>query len=133
MANLLGIDVGTVRIGLATADSGVPIAVPLVTIAADGTEIEKIAKVIEDKAIETVVVGYPRNQSGDATEQTNISESLAEKLRPYATVVYQDESLTSVMAEERLKSAGKPYEKADIDAMASALILQDYLEEHHAA
>lgn len=133
MSSLLGIDVGTVRVGVASADSSLPIAIPLATIAVDGHEVEELAKIISDKKVETVVVGYPRNQSGDATEQTSISETLADKLRPYAAVVFQDESLTSVMAEERLKSAGKPYEKGDIDAMAAAIILQDYLEVHHAA
>ena len=132
MASLLGIDVGTVRIGVAAADSMLPIAVPLTTIAVDGNEIDELAKVIADKKVDTVIVGYPRNQSGDATEQTGITEAFAEKLRSYAPVVFQDESLTSVMAEERLKAAGKPYEKSDIDAMAAAIILQDYLELHHA-
>lgn len=132
MASLLGIDVGTVRIGVAAADSTLPIAVPLTTIAVDGNEIDELAKVIADKKVDTVIVGYPRNQSGDATEQTGITEAFAEKLRSYAPVVFQDESLTSVMAEERLKAAGKPYEKSDIDAMAAAIILQDYLELHHA-
>ena len=48
-------------------------------------------------------------------------------------IVFQDESLTSVMAEDRLKASGKPYEKGDIDAMAATIILQDYLEIHYAA
>lgn len=133
MTNLLALDVGTVRIGVATADSIVPIAVPLTTLSVDGNEIKEIAKVIADKNIEIIVVGYPRNQSGDATEQTKIAEAFADKLKEHATVVFQDESLTSVMAEQRLKATNKPYEKGDIDAMAAAIILQDYLEEHHAA
>ncbi len=37
------------------------------------------------------------------------------------------------MAEDRLKASGKPYSKADIDAFAAAIILQDYLEQNHAA
>jgi putative Holliday junction resolvase len=133
MTNLLSVDVGTVRIGVATADSMVPIAVPMPTLIVDGHEVEELAKVIADKDIETIVVGYPRNQSGDATEQTKIAEAFADKLKEYGTVVFQDESLTSVMAEQRLKATGKPYEKGDIDAMAAAIILQDYLEVHYAA
>ena len=133
MTSLLGIDVGTKRIGVAAAESTLPIAIPLMTVTADGSEIDTIAKLIADRSVETIVVGYPRNQSGEATEQTGISEAFADKLRDHATIVFQDESLTSVMAEQRLKSSGKPYEKADIDAMAAAIILQDYLEVHHAA
>ncbi len=45
-------------------------------------------------------------------------------------VIEQDESLTSVMAEEVLKSHKKPYTKGDIDAQAATIILQDYLEAH---
>ena len=79
------------------------------------------------------MVGYPRNQSGDPTAQTAVAEALADQLQGMAAVVFQDESLTSVMAEDRLKTAGKPYEKADIDAHAAVIILQDYLETHYAS
>ena len=47
---------------------------------------------------------------------------------PGARFKFQDESLTSVMAEERLKSSKKRYERGDIDAEAAAIILQDFLE-----
>ena len=132
MAKLIALDVGTVRIGVAVADSIVPIAMPYATVSVDGEEIERIKNLVSSENIETIVVGYPRNQAGDTTEQTGIVEAFAHKLQDVANMVFQDESLTSVLAEERLKSLGKPYEKADIDAMAAAIILQDYLETHHA-
>jgi putative Holliday junction resolvase len=133
MSTLLAIDVGTKRIGVATADTIVPIAVPLTTIDVDGTELEKLAAIIKEKNVEKVVVGFPRNQSGNATDQTTVSEIFGKRVMAYADIVFQDESLTSVMAEDRLKRSGKPYEKGDIDALAAAIILQDYLEIHHAA
>ena len=40
----------------------------------------------------------------------------------------QDEAVTSVEAEQRLKNRGKPYSKGDIDAEAAAMILDDYLK-----
>jgi RNase H-fold protein (predicted Holliday junction resolvase) len=46
-----------------------------------------------------------------------------------ATIVFQDESLTSVMAEKRLESRGGLYSKGDIDSEAAAIILQDYMEQ----
>ena len=46
-------------------------------------------------------------------------------------IIFQDESVTSVIAEERLQSRKKAYTKADIDAEAAAIILQDYLEAPH--
>lgn len=133
MANLLALDVGTKRIGVASASTTVLIAVPLATIEVDGTEMDAISKLVATESIDTIVVGYPRNQAGDATAQTGYAEAFAAKLKGLAPVVFQDESLTSVMAEDRLKASGKPYEKGDIDAVAATIILQDYLEQHHAA
>ena len=133
MTNILALDVGTKYIGVAFADTTVPIASPLTAIAVDGNELQAVQKLVADRSAPTVVVGYPRNQAGDATEQTAYTEAFAEKLRDFTEVAYQDESLTSVMAEDRLKASGKPYDKTDIDATAAAIILQDYLEIHHAA
>jgi len=133
MANIVALDVGTKRIGVAVADTLVPIATPLTTVIVDGDEIGSIGGIVKDRAAEVIVVGYPRNQSGDATSQTAITEALAARLEGMAKIVFQDESLTSVMAEDRLKASGKPYSKADIDAEAAAIILQDYLELHYAA
>lgn len=133
MGSLLAIDVGTKRIGVAAADTAVPIAVPLTTLPVDGTELDELGKIIQERSVEKVIVGYPRNQSGDATEQTALTEAFAKKVVAFADVVFQDESLTSVMAEQRLKNSGKPYERGDIDSLAAAIILQDYLEIHHAA
>ena len=127
--SLLALDVGEKRIGVALADSAVRIAIAYDTILVDGTEIEQIARLIGFENIDIVVIGYPRNQSGEATKQTEYVEKFAERLNGIAPeIVYQDESLTSVQAEERLKASGKPYAKSDIDALAASLILQDYLE-----
>lgn len=133
MSKLLGLDVGTVRVGVATADDIVPVAVPVTTIVVDGTEHDQVAKLIADEQITTVVVGFPRNQSGEPTAQTEVSKDFAAKLPADVKVVFQDESLTSVTAEDRLKQNKKPYTKGDIDALAAAIILQDYLEINHAA
>lgn len=127
----IALDVGEKRIGVAVGDNGVRIAVPFETVETNGNEIERIAKIIIDEKAEVVVVGYPRNQSGEATAQTAYVEEFAKKLVDIApTIVFQDESLTSVMAEQRLQSYKKPYSKGDIDALAAAIILQDYMEQN---
>ena len=133
MASVLSLDVGTKRIGVAIADTSVTIATPFTTVEVDGTELETIKKIISDQSVEKVVVGYPRNQAGDATEQTAISEAFGDKLQDIVEVVYQDESVTSVAAEDLLIASGKPYSKGDIDSLAASIILQDYLEIHRAA
>lgn len=129
--NLLALDVGEKRIGVATASDSIRIAVAFTTLDVDGTEIDEIAKIIARENTDIIVVGYPRNQSGEATAQTAFSEAFAARLEGMVDrIEFQDESLTSVMAEGQLKSDGRPYTKADIDARAAAIILQDYMESH---
>ena len=130
--SLIGLDVGEKRIGVAVADLGVRIAVPFTTITVDGNELQAISELVIREDANTIVVGYPRNQQGEATAQTNYVENFARQLQDIeAKVVFQDESLTSVVAEQRLMASKKPYTKGDIDAQAAAIILQDYLEVNH--
>ena len=128
--SFLALDVGEKRIGVAISDDMVRIAVPLETLDVDGSEIEQIARLVIDERVDTVVVGYPRNQSGEATAQTEYVETFARRLEDIAPkLVFQDESLTSVLAEQQLKKYGRPYTKGDIDAQAAVLILTDFLEQ----
>lgn len=131
-AVLVGLDVGEKRIGIALANTAVRISVPIDTIEVDGQEIESIAEIVNKENVDTIVVGYPRNQAGETTAQTAIVEEFAKKLSDLAAkIVFQDESLTSVMAEERLSAHDRPYSKSDIDAQAAAIILQDYIEANY--
>jgi len=129
--SFLALDVGEKRIGVAVGDSSVRIAVPFDTIDVDGNEIKRIARLVVDEKTDIIVVGYPRNQSGEPTAQTQFVEDFAKKLVDIAPeIVFQDESLTSVVAEQRLRGYGRPYSKGDIDAQAAAIILQDYMEQN---
>ncbi len=129
--NFLALDVGEKRIGLAMADSQVRIAVPFGWVANDEWVMEELAEIMLRHDISLVVVGYPRNQSGEPTQQTEFVVDFVRRLGQLdidAEIAYQDESLTSVQAEQRL--AGKIKDKGDIDAEAASIILQDYLEVH---
>lgn len=129
--NFLALDVGEKRIGMAMADSGVKIAVPFGWLENDENILTNLAEVLLRHQISVVVVGYPRNQSGEATKQTEYVEQFVEQMAQIefdADVVYQDESLTSVQAEQRL---GRVKEKGEIDAEAASIILQDYLEQKY--
>jgi putative Holliday junction resolvase len=127
--SLVCLDVGEKRIGVAVADSSIRIAVAFDTIEVDGNELSKIAEIVVREGAKTIVVGYPRNQQGETTAQTSYVENFAENLKDIAEeIVFQDESLTSVMAENRLIDMKKPYTKGDIDAQAAAIILEDYME-----
>jgi len=133
MANkrvFLGLDVGTKRIGVAIGDSIARIAQPIATVNVGENEAGQIHTYIKDHDVTDIVIGRPRNQSGDTTEQTKlVEEFVVTALKPAdCQIHWQDESVTSVIAEERLKARGKPYSKPDIDAEAAAIILQDFLE-----
>lgn len=126
---LMALDVGSARIGVALADDAVRIAIPFTTVLVDGDELRHLADITIKQSIDTLVIGYPRNQSGEPTAQTEAVKMFAKQLVDFGPeIIFQDESLTSVTAEQRLRSRGKPYDKVDIDMEAAVLILQDYLE-----
>ena len=128
--NYLGLDIGERRTGVALADDGVRIAIPLDTLDMTSVDFRRaIADLVVQNYITTIVIGYPRNQSGEVTHQTAFVEATADVLKDLdATIAFQDESLTSVIAEERLKKRGQITIKEAIDAEAAVIILQDYLE-----
>lgn len=128
--NILCLDVGEARIGVAIGDLEMKIPLPYGAVLVDGSEMKEIALLVAENDVDTIVVGYPRNQSGEATKQTAFVENFSESIKEFATVVFQDESLTSVAAEQRLKASKKAYTKEDIDAEAAAIILADYFEEN---
>jgi len=132
-SKILALDVGGVRIGVAMADSELKFANPLMTLTNDEHIWEALAALIEANDVKTAVVGLPRSLQGHETPQTqicrNFAKSLSERLK--IAVALQDEATTSVKAEAELRSRGKPYEKADIDALAATYILEDYLMGEH--
>lgn len=130
--HLVGLDVGEKRIGVAVADTDVRIARPLTTLNVDGTELDLLKGIVQEYVPHKLVLGYPRNQQGEATLQTQFVETFARLIEPLGVAIdFQDESLTSVMAEQRLKERGKPFEKGAIDAEAATIILQDYVEQRY--
>lgn len=128
---IIALDVGEQRIGIATASTVARIASPRGAIANDENVFTSLKTAIEENKIETIVVGLPRNMQGGETRQSRYARDFAIQLQSIfpLRVVLQDESLTSVQAEEKLKTTKKPYTKEDIDAESAALILDDYIRE----
>ena len=128
---ILGLDVGEKRIGVAKVDSDTKIALPITYVVVDGTEWQEIARIARLNNTNFFVLGLPRSNEGNETQQTlyvrQFAKTLIEKI-PGARIKFQDESLTSVEAENRLKQRQKKYEKGDIDAEAASIILQDFIE-----
>jgi putative Holliday junction resolvase len=136
----LGIDYGERRIGLALSDATGLLASPWKRLANDGNAIAAAKRLAEEirvlqadeSGLATVVIGLPRRLSGEATEQTATVQTLARELgaRVGIPIVLQDERLTSHEADELLAQRERDWRrrKDQLDAMAAALILQDYLD-----
>ena len=135
----LGVDYGRKRVGLALSDASGMLARPWKTLAVAGIDRQasELARAVEALAAESdglsvIVIGLPRRLSGEANEQTAAVEQLAARLRRHTAVpiVLQDERLTSHEAEELLSRREKDWRKrkSQLDAVAAALILQDYLD-----
>lgn len=126
---VLALDVGGTRIGVAKADAELKFASPLTTLINDERIWDRLAELVAEYNVQTVVVGLPRGLQGQETPQTLICRQFAKNLSEQLKIglELQDEAMTSVKAEEELRSHGKPYEKADIDALAATYILEDYL------
>ena len=132
---IIGLDVGTKRIGVAKADTSVRIAIPNGYVLVNGQEIPEILRIARLNDTNFFVVGLPRSNDGNETAQSAYARKFANTLAasmPGARIYFQDESLTSVVAEERLKKRKKNFEKGEIDAEAASIILQDFIE-HYAA
>ncbi len=121
---ILALDVGAKRVGIARASTSARLAEPLKTIKTDEA-IEQLRKIVKENQVELIVAGLPRNLSGEDTEQTRwvrdwVSRAKAELSLPF---YWQDEALTTHIAksqEPRAKSYG-------VDAEAAAIILEDFL------
>ena len=140
---VLAVDVGARRIGLAISDISRTLARPLRTLtvrnASDGVDqvTAEIARLLaEDDGLSTVVVGLPLHLDGAASEQTErvVAFIDALKMRISLPIVTVDERLTSHEAERLLAEQTRDWRerKARLDAVAAAVILQDYLEAHRA-
>lgn len=127
---ILALDVGDKRVGVAVAHRIARLARPLTTLDRGADIFEAVAKLVQSERAVAVVVGLPRGMDGGYTAQTRATEVFAHELETVLSVpVYlSDETLTSVQAEAIL--AHRPHHKAEVDALAAAGILESFLSEH---
>lgn len=128
-SNVLCLDVGERRIGVAIASVVARLPRPLTTVDATKDAPGAIHQLVQQEDVDLVVVGLPRNLSGDDTAQTAAVRKFTEQL-DVPQLVFQDEALTSRKAEAELQQRGKPFAKGDVDALAATYILEDYLANH---
>ena len=136
---VLAIDVGARRVGLAISDASRTLARPLetITVASEADAVDRVAQRIEqldgeDEGIATIVVGLPSRLDGTPSPQTKRVTAFIALLatRTALPIATEDERLTSREAESRLALREKDWRKrkAQLDAAAAAVFLQDYLD-----
>jgi len=135
----LGIDVGSVRIGVACSDPDGILATPVETVRRDrsGKHLRRLAELAAELEAVEVVVGLPRtlaDRTGvSALDATELAEALAQRIAP-TPVRLADERLTTVSAQRSLRAAGvrAREQRAVIDQAAAVAILQSWLDQRRA-
>jgi putative holliday junction resolvase len=131
---LLGVDFGTVRVGLAVCDTERIIASPLLTYERRNQtmDAEYFRKLIEAEQIAGLVVGLPVHMSGDEGQKAREARAFGDWLAQVTKLplVYWDERFTTKAAESHLRAAGLTHRrrKDRRDKVAAQILLQAYLE-----
>jgi putative Holliday junction resolvase len=138
MSKALGIDFGTVRIGLAITDSARIIASPLETIPNIGA-LHHLKKLIDKEKIEDVVIGEAKHLNGEPSEITVLQQEFVKKLASQNTHIRihrVNEMYTSKLASQALLSSGLKKnarrEKGNLDKISAAILLQSWLDYYRA-
>lgn len=131
---IVSVDLGKARTGLAISDKTGFLASPLTMVEEKSPQkiLEKVAKEVVDNKAELVVVGLPKNMDGTEGDSAKNARAFAQSLTELTGIktVMQDERGTTVTAHGYLSARdvrGKK-RKAQVDTVAAAIILQDYLD-----
>jgi len=136
----LGIDVGTVRIGVAVSDPDGILATPVETVRSErgGRHLRRLTALVGELEVVEVVVGLPRtlaDRAGSSAEEAiEFATALAARIAP-VPVRLADERLTTVSASRSLREAGvrARQQRAMIDQAAAVAILQGWLDQRRNA
>lgn len=132
----LGVDVGTVRVGVALSDPQGVLATPLTTLSRDqraDADLQRLVELVAEHEVVEVVVGLPRTLAGRhgpaAQAAQAYASALAERIAP-VPVQLTDERLTTVAATRSLRAGGVAgrRQRAVVDQAAAVHILQSWLD-----
>ena len=143
----LGLDVGTVRIGVAVSDPDGILATPVSTVTRmtkrrgpDGEDIDSIVQLAHDYSVVEVIVGLPRMLDGSAGSSVKHAQDVGFRVRRRlerdgvdVPIRYVDERMTTVMGQSNLHDAGISVKegRSVIDQAAAVEILQTWLDQRH--
>lgn len=131
---LLGIDLGTKRIGIAVTDEDRIISNPKLIITRSNLEsdLKKIKDFIDEYQIRAIIQGYPIQLDNSANEMTQISANFAKELDKFLNYQFPiflfEERLTSFEAKEIDRSGISKRKSKHIDDIASSIILQHFID-----
>ncbi len=130
---LIGFDFGERRIGVAVGETLTGIANPLGAIeeTANDARFAAIGRIVDEWQPAGFVVGRPRHSDDSEHVVARLAEKFGRRLeaRYHLPVAFVDETLSSAEAEAELRrTRTRPSRKADVDAMAAAIILQSFLD-----
>jgi putative Holliday junction resolvase len=130
---VIGIDAGSVRVGVAASDPTRTVATPVVTLQRTSAEFwARLGREIEARAATSIVVGLPRRLDGSEGEAAASARRLAADVerRTGLAAVLWDERFTTAQAERHMIAAGvrRRGRRARIDAVAATLMLQSWLD-----
>jgi putative Holliday junction resolvase len=132
----LGVDVGTVRVGVARSDPYGLIASPMLTLARDrknGTDLDEIVAIVADEDAAGIVVGLPVTLAGREGQSAEMARTyagdLAARIGPIPVELI-DERLSTVTAERTLATRGirGKARRAVVDQAAAVVLLQHWLD-----
>ena len=131
---ILCLDVGDARIGVAVSDPGRMIATPVEVIhrIGWGPDCRRIKELADQYETDEVLSGLPLNMDGSEGFQAKKVREFCEQVEKRGlTVLYQDERLTTVTAEDALIEGRmhRQERKKNVDKVAAALILQEWLDQ----
>jgi putative Holliday junction resolvase len=131
---VMALDIGDRRIGIALSDPGQILARGLEVLRRRSRESDMaaIASLVEEHEVEKIIVGHPRRLNGTVGEQARKVEAYARALQEAVEipVILWDERFSTLRAQKAMIEAGRRRRerKRRLDAVAAAVILQDYLD-----
>lgn len=135
---ILGLDIGSVRIGIAQSDELEIIASPLEVYRRTNSinnDAKYISSIISKNNVGKVVVGLPLKMDGSASSSVDMVNEFVEKLQKYTEVeiILQDERFSTVSASKILIEGNVRREnrKGVVDKVAATIILQNYLDKNY--
>ncbi len=132
-SNILGVDYGESKVGLAIADNETRIAFAYATLTNDKNIIRKIAKIAEKENIKKIIIGNPESRGFTSTITVEVKPRLDKfckllKKELGAPIEFQSEIYSTKLAERKLKEKGARGIKKYDDQEAARIILQSWLD-----